>query len=121
MRNAGYSASGIHLALRFGDHSSWHTGHRNNSLVYDDPSLLTLALSLYHKSSPIKPVKKIAFTCFGLSNDNGQLSCLVDLVKQKSLVNSLDNLNDKWGEYSVTHGSFLGSAGHVRDAIAFGK
>ena len=125
MRGAGYSASGVHLALRFGDGSSWNAGHNTKSLLFDDASLLVSALSLYKHRVTAKlrerSVKKITFTCFGLGRDNGQLSCLVDLIKQKSLINSLDLLNDKWGEYSVTNGSFLGSEGHVRDAIAFGK
>lgn len=121
LRANGFSASGIHLYLRFGDGTSWHTGHNTSNLLYDDVSILASALSLYQSKSPKKPVKKIAVSCFGLGRDSGQLSCLVDLVKQKELVNSLDALNDKWGEYSVNYGSFMGSHGHVKDAIAFGK
>ena len=66
-------------------------------------------------------MKKIAVTYFGLIQDGGQLGLLADTLKQRSLVTALDTLNDKWGEYTVTYGSFLGSSGHVRDAIAFGK
>lgn len=121
MRASGYVAGGIHLSLNYGDHSSWHKGQMTHNLIFDDVSLLTLSLSLYEKFAPHKPVKKVAVTCFGLSRDDGQLSCLVDTVKQKSLFKVLDQINDKWGEYSITQGSFLGSAGHVRDAIAFGK
>lgn len=121
LRASNYSASGIHLSLRYGDGSSWHAGHNTPNLLYDDANLLDSALHLYERKAPKKPVKKVAVTCFGLGQDSGQLSCFVDLVKQKELVKSLDMLNDKWGEYSVNYGSFLGSDGHVRDAIAFGK
>ncbi len=120
LRASGHSASGVHLSLRYGDGSHWHAGHNTPNLLFDDASLLTSALNLFAKA-PHLPVKKIAFTCFGLDKNDTQLSCLVDKIKQKSLVLSLDKLNDKWGEYTVTHGSFLGSQGHVRDAIAFGK
>ncbi len=121
LRSSGYYSTGIGLSLHFGDKSRWHTTHQGSSAIHDDANLLSFALSLYERDSPKKLVKKIAVTCFGLETDTGQLSCLVDTTKQKSLVKSLDTLNDKWGEYSVTYGSFLGSSGHVRDAIAFGK
>lgn len=121
LRESGYFASGLHLALRFGDGTHWHTGHQGKSAIFDDAELLTSALALYEQASPHKPVKKIAVTCFGLVQDSGQLSCLVDTIKQKSLVHAMDGLNDKWGEYTVTYGSFLGSRGHVHDAIAFGS
>lgn len=121
LRVAGGYATGIGLSLIFGDKTTWHTTHAGQVLMHDDASLLSSAMALYEQSSPKKSVKKIAVTCFGLEKDSGQLSCFVDQVKQKSLVTSLDTLNDKWGEYSVAYGSSMGSAGHVRDAIAFGK
>ena len=127
LREGGAQATGIGLALNFGDHTSWHITHQGDTAIYDDASLLTGALTLYNHAvgaglAPArKPVKKVAVTCFGLIQDSGQLSCLVDIAKQKALVASLDTLNDKWGEYSVTYGSFLGSNGHVKDAIAFGR
>jgi DNA polymerase-4 len=121
LRSAGYYSTGIGLSLHFGDKSRWHTTHQGSSAIHDDANLLSFALSLYERDSPKKMVKKIAVTCFGLETDTGQLSCLVDTVKQKSLVKSLDELNNKWGEYSVSYGSFLGSKGHVKDSIAFGK
>lgn len=121
LRRAGYCARGVHLALRLSDHADWHTGHQGKTLIFDDASLLALALSLYHRSAPQQLVKKLAVTCFGLKKDHGQLSCLTDTVKQKNLVSSLDTLNDKWGEFSVTYGAMMGSSGHVHGSIAFGK
>ncbi|MFH2085614.1 MAG: hypothetical protein ABII21_02430 [bacterium] len=119
LRAAGYSASGIHLALRYSDHTYWHASHNTSNLIFNDTDLLTSALALNPPTS--QRVKKIAFTCFGLGQEDGQLSYFIDNVKQKSLVTALDSLNDKWGEYTINYGSFLGSQGHVRDAIAFGK
>jgi len=125
LRASGFSASSIYLALRFGDGTSWQASHKTDNFMFDDVSLLTSALNLYYHSvgvdyhSPVKPVKKITFTCFDLENDFGQLSCLRDLVKEKLLTESQDKINDKWGEYTLTYGSMIGSQNHVRDAIAF--
>lgn len=121
LRSAGYTASGVHLALRFGNHTHWHKGHKQDGSLYTDADLLAAALSLYNSFAPQQSVKKIAVTCFGLTTDSSQLSCLTDLTKTKSLTQALDSLNNAWGEYTVSYGSFMGSQGHVRDAIAFGK
>ena len=119
LRASGYSASGVHLALRFSDHTYWHTGHRLNQLLFRDADLLSSTLALQPPLN--RPVKKLAVTFFGLIQDSDQLSYLRDNIRDQTLTQPLDTLNDKWGEYSVTYGSFLGSADHVRDAIAFGK
>lgn len=121
MRSSGYYAEGVHLSLRFGDGTHWHTGRLTKEPLYDDVSLLAVTLNLLPNTLQPKKVKKLAFTCYGLSQETSQLSCLTDTLKQKELVNSLDQLNNKWGEYSVTYGSMIGSSGHVKDAIAFGK
>lgn len=128
LRSAGFTASGIHLSLLFGDHTHWHTGHKQSSNLYSDADLLTAALTLYENSLDRvtaklqeRSVKKIAVTCFGLGTESRQLSCLTDLTKTKALTQALDSLNNTWGEYTVSYGSFMGSEGHVKDAIAFGK
>jgi len=120
LRKYDCSATAVHLYLRFGDGTSWHAGHQLHHSIFTDHELLDAALSL-QRTVLCKKVKKIAVTFFGLEKDNGQLSCLRDLVKEKSLAISQDEINDKWGEYTLSYGSFLGSTGHVRDAIAFGK
>jgi len=120
LRKYDCSATAVHLYLRFGDGTSWHASHQLHHSIFTDHELLDAALSLQSYDSS-KKVKKIAVTFFGLEKDNGQLSCLRDLVKEKSLATKQDEINDKWGEYTLSYGSFLGSTGHVRDAIAFGK
>ncbi len=124
LRRDGYLAYGTHLALRYDNHTSWHKSTTSPLAVSDDPSLLSRALTLYSASHPVtrEPmVKQLAVSYFDLARDPGQLSLLVDLPARQSLLHSFDQLNNKWGEYSVTYGSFLGSSGHVRDAIAFGR
>jgi DNA polymerase-4 len=121
LRKYDCSATAVHLYLRFGDGTSWHAGHQLHHSIFTDHELLDAALSLQRSDLCFKKVKKIAVTFFGLEKDNGQLSCLRDLVKEKSLTISQDQINNKWGEYTLSYGSFLGSTGHVRDAIAFGK
>lgn len=121
LRKYDCSATAVHLYLRYGDGTSWHTGHQLHHSIFTDHELLDAALSLQRSDLCFKKVKKIAVTFFGLEKDDGQLSCLRDLVKEKSLAISQDQINDKWGEYTLAYGSMIGSQNHVRDSIAFGK
>jgi len=121
MRTEGYKARGVSLALRFGDRSDWHISKKGNELLQSPADIYTRALYLYQANSPRKLVKKISFSCFALEKDLGQLSCLRDLVKDDLITKAVDRVNNKWGDYTLTYGSFIGSHGHVRDAISFGK
>ncbi|MFH1244711.1 MAG: hypothetical protein V1487_04060 [bacterium] len=119
LRASCYHASATHLYLRFANGASWHTGHQLHNPIFRDCDLLASALSL---NPPLShPVKKIAVTFFGLTCDPDQLALLRDNSRDISLTHTLDTLNDKWGEYTITSAAMLGSSGHVRDAIAFGK
>lgn len=121
MRADGYYARGIHLYLRYFDHTSWHKGKKGNELLFDSRDIYKRALSLYLDHAPRKKVKKIAFSCFDLELVNNQLTAYEDLRKKKDLVKALDEINNKWGSYTATSARLIGSSDHVRDAIAFGK
>jgi DNA polymerase-4 len=121
MRAAGYKSRGIMLAVRYGDHSGWHMSKKGNELLGSASDIFVRTLDLYHRHAPALPVKKIAFSCFELERDKGQLSCLRNLVREGELIDAVDRANDRWGDYTVTYASSLGSRGYVRDSIAFGK
>lgn len=121
MRRVGYKSRGVMLYLGYSDHTSWHTSKKGGELMQSAADILSCLLELYTRHAQHKKVKKLAFSCFALEHDMGQLSCLKDLTKENNLVMAMDRVNERWGEYSLTYGSFLGSSGHVRDSIAFGK
>lgn len=120
LRKVGSYATAVHLYLRYSDGTSWHSGHQFQYPLFSDHDLLAAALSL-QGSVLCKKVKKISVTFFSLKKDMGQLSCLYDLAKDKLLAIAQDKINDKWGQYTLSYGSMVGSKMHVRDAIAFGK
>lgn len=120
LRASGFTARSVALDLRFEDGSTWHSSNTLQTAIFSDLDLLLTALSL-QRSDLCKKVKKIAFTCYTLNKDSTQLSCLSDILKQSSLTNSLDQINDRWGEYTITYGSMFGTQAHVKDAIAFGR
>lgn len=122
MRKKGFRSKGIHLYLRFEDKSSWHRSYTFKDSLFDPRDIYKRAIYVYQSFAPHGlAVRQIAVSCINLVKDKHQLNILEDYLKKESLVSSLDTLNNKWGEYTITSGRLLGSAGHVRDAIAFGK
>jgi DNA polymerase-4 len=120
MRRDGYSASATHISLRYSDHTSYKLGHKLKTSLQSDHDLIAACSSLT-LSMTNKKVKKVAVTLFGIGRDDNQESLFIDKVKEKRLVTALDGLNTRYGDYTISYASLMGSAGHVRDAIAFGK
>ena len=120
MRDKGYHASGAHISLRFPDHSHYKVGRTTKNALTTDHSLIAACENLT-LAMPNKKVKKIAITLFGITKEDYQESLFIDRVKEKRLVLALDELNARYGDYTISCASLMGSAGHVKDAIAFGK
>lgn len=119
LRKEGFLASGAHLSLRYSDHSHYRLGHKTQAVLYNDVDLISAVNSLCPPTD--KPVKKVAITLFGITREDRQESLLIDKVKEKRLVTALDELNSRYGEYTISYASMFGTKDHARDAIAFGK
>ncbi|MCE7897765.1 hypothetical protein DCC61_02440 [Candidatus Microgenomates bacterium] len=119
MRQDGYSASATHISLHYSDHTSYKLSHKLKTSLQSEHDLIAAVNSLTPKSN--KKVKKVAVTLFSIGHDDNQESLFIDKVKEKRLVAALDSLNTRYGEYTISYASLLGSVGHVKDAIAFGK
>jgi DNA polymerase-4 len=125
LRHAGYTASGIHLALAYKDGNWWHEGKSIGRHVFDARDVYKAAFRLLLSSPSIKPnapnVLNIAVSCFGLTkNDSMQLEIFSDVPKKRSLVVAEDKINERWGDFTVGFVTSFGGAGSVRDRIAFG-
>lgn len=121
MREGGSLARGIHLSLLYGDKSHWHQGHSGAEYLFDPRDIYKKLITLYQINAPKKLVKRVAYSCFNLEKSIKQLTIFDDILKKRSLISSQDQINQKWGDYTLTSAALMGSKGHVKDAIAFGK
>jgi len=121
LRSAGYSASGIHLAVIYKDGSWWHRGHRLPITCFDTKDFYKAAFRLLLEAKPEKPVLNVSVSCFDLSKSkNIQLDLFCDIPKQKKLVEARDKVNEGWGEFTLGSARSFGGAKVVLDRIAFG-
>lgn len=121
LRAAGYSASGVHLALIYKNGSWWHKGRSLGKNYFDSRDVYKAAFRLLLEAKPDSPVLNIAVSCFDLTrSDSLQLGFFNDVPKQKELVMAEDRINEKWGSFCVGSAKSFGGANAVLDRIAFG-
>jgi DNA polymerase IV len=121
LRNGGYRARGVHVAVSYRDGTYWHHGHVLGKEVFDSRDIYKEAYRILCGSPYKTPVAILAESCFDLVNINTVQTHLFDDVwKKESLVSSLDKITEKWGEFVITPAKMLGTCGYVPDRIAFG-
>lgn len=121
LRNAGFKAKGVHLAISYKDHSFWHKGKAASKVLFDSRDFYKEALGLLRQCPYKKPVRELAVSAFNLLSENSsQLELFEDVVKKERLVNAIDRLNQRFGSFMVSGGRMIGTQKYVPDRIAFG-
>lgn len=121
MRKAGYKARGVHLAVGFKDGGFWHKGYSLQSLVFDGREIYRLMYQILWKCPYRKPMREIYVTCFDLIKEaQTQLELYDDVEKKESLNEAIDQINDRWGNFTIVPANMLGTNDVVMDRIAFG-
>ncbi len=127
LRHAGYKARGVHVAIAYRDGSFWHKGVTQDKLIFDTRDIYKKAFKILCSCPYLKPacagrpVREIAVSSFNLMKHSlCQLELFEDVAKKESLVNSIDKINDRWGDFVITPGRMLGTKDSVPDRIAFG-
>jgi len=116
LRSYGFAACGIHISCLFADHTFWNHGEKHVHTLIDTRDLYREALRILLKA-PNSPVRILAVSCFSLVTHE-QLSFFGS--SKKNLTSALDNIADRWGEFSVYPARMLGTPQKVLDRIAFG-
>ena len=121
LRRAGFWAGGVHVGVLFRDFSWWHHGHKLSKAIFDSRDIYKEAFKILCLCPYKKPVREISVSCFDLlKHKERQLNLLEDLNKKESLVNALDKINRRYGDFVITPARMLYAADAVHDRIAFG-
>jgi DNA polymerase-4 len=121
LRQSGYQASGIHLALYYRDRTHWHKGLKLKNALFDSAEIYREMVKLLSLAPAQKPVHTLHETCFGLiSNQKTQLDLFKDILQKKNLVASLDAINSRWGNFVISPARMILAKNNVPDRIAFG-
>ena len=122
LRRKGYTARGVHLGLRYRDHTYWHHGQTIHQNLYTTGELYRQAQMILNAQPEKKPVSLMSITSYQLSQeDDNQLSIFGDeIAKKHSVSDAADKINDIYGEFTVVPGIMMGMDNTILDRIAFG-
>ena len=121
LRKANLKTQGIHLALYYRDGSFWHWGVKTSRVLFDTRDIYKEMLRLLGLSYLGKPVREISVSCLNLvKSKSSQLEFFDDVLKKEKLTESIDEINNRWGEFVVYSAKMVNTKDYVPDRIAFG-
>lgn len=121
LRAAGYKAGGVHLAIYFRDGSLWHQGRLTQKVLFDSRDIYREIFRLFLVCPHRKPVRNLAVSVFNLvKEDQIQLELFADVIKKERLIEAVDVVNHRWGNFVVAPARMIATDNVVLDRIAFG-
>lgn len=120
MRQENFHAQGIYLSVRMAAGGGFHQSKKLGYTIDSGIELYEEALHLWENWEFSSEISHIAVGFFSLKTRQQQLS-LFGADTQKDLYDSLDLINDKYGEFTLRSGLLVHSQDYAPDSIAFGK
>ena len=121
MRNFGYYCRGVHLVIWFRDRNFWHESRNFGKNIFDSRDIFKAVLQIMSNCPYRSPVQQLAVSCFDLGkSQNTQLDMFGSVSRQKDLVEVIDKVNKKWGDFCLVPASMVGMEDKMPDRIAFG-
>ncbi len=121
LREASFQAFGIHVACLYDHHDFWHHGEKGRTALYSTRQLFVAAQRVLNCVKH-QPVRILAVSCFALEKvGREQLDLWSTTDRERQLAQALDDVNDRWGEFTIAQAQMLGMEKTILDRIAFGK
>lgn len=122
LRRANYHAQGVHVSMLYQDRTYWHKGYTTKTRLYTTDEIFRYAMLLFNKQPQLKVVTNLAVSVFNLVPHSPEQIGLFDGGKQdkEALARSIDEVNDRYGEFVITPALMMSMDKTVLDRIAFG-
>ncbi len=114
LRRGFYRGSVVCLTLRSSD---FHTFSRQKRLQHSANAGLDIfaaARALLHAQRLDQPLRLVGVSVSGLTRNMAQMPLFADERRQGFIVDAMDDINDRYGEFTVTWGTLAERAHHER-------
>src|SRR6266699_948201 len=122
LRKAQKTARGIHVACGYIDGSYWHKGKTFADEMFTTDELFKKVMLVFNAQPQRKVVTKLDVCCFDLQETTSIQESLFESSRERkrNVSATLDNINNKWGEWTIYSALIHGKEKEVVDRIAFG-
>jgi DNA polymerase IV len=122
LRKAQKTARGIHVACGYIDGGWWHKGKTFDEELFATDELFKKVMLVFNMQPQRKVVTKLDVCCFNLAKADSVQESLFETSRERrrGVSKALDNINNKWGEWTIYSAQMFGRKKEVVDRIAFG-
>lgn len=122
LRRAGMTARGIHVACSYADGNGWHRGKTFDEEMFTTDELFKKVMYVFNSRPERRVVSKLEISCFDLRETGAVQESLFETSRERrrNVSKSLDEINNKWGEWTIYPALMKDRKKEVIDRIAFG-
>ncbi len=121
LRYKGFSARGIMVYARYVSGDYWYERRMFKSTFFSNAEVHRRAQLLFNRRPRDDYVREIGVTCYRLeASDRNQVSLLEEVNRENWLTEAVDQINQQYGDFTVTFAGSFPSRGVVKQKIPFG-
>ncbi len=122
MRRNGYKARGVHMWFAYSDYMRWHMGRQINKDLYSTLDIFNHAMNIFDFQPQVKKITHMGISSYKLAEYNSlQLEIFEEFTPRAwKVTDAMDEINDKYGEFTVVQGNMMSMDDQILDRIAFG-
>lgn len=121
LRYKNVSARGLYVYARLETGDYWYIRKKFKTAFYTDKEVFRRALLLFARR-PDLPVKEMGVTCYGLEPSiRAQASLFDDINLEEELTKTMDDINGRYGNFTVTFANAHNTKDKLPQKIPFGS
>jgi DNA polymerase-4 len=114
LRRGLYGGRTVSLILRYADFHTFSKQRRLRHAVNHGLDLYAAAQGILRETGLLQPVRLVGVSVSSLERKVVQIPLFVDERKRKFVAEAMDEINDRYGEYTVTWGTLVERFRHAR-------
>jgi DNA polymerase-4 len=122
LRYKNLSARGVHVYVRYSGGDYWYERRMFKSSFFSNTEVYRRATLLFNRRPRGQYEREIGISCYGLEPSNrNQVSLLDEVNRETWLTEAVDQINNQFGEFTVTFATSLRAKDTVKQKIPFGS